>query len=93
MSLDRNGEDPMAPLVDIGLFHRLGIAVRGDGEGAARWFADTLGAEMGRSSPEPGDTHWTTRLRIGPTMIAMFAAAEDDTTGTITLYRRAYQAS
>ncbi len=82
----------MTALIEVGLFHRLGIAVRGDGEGPARWFADSLGAEIGKSEPEPGDTHWTTMLHIGPTAIALFAATQDDTTGTIGRYLDRYGA-
>lgn len=82
----------MAALVDVGLFHRLGIGLRGDGDAPARWFADTVGAELVRSAPEPGDTHWTTILRVGPTQIALFAAAPDDTTGTIARYVDRYGA-
>ncbi len=70
-------------MVDIGLFHRLGIAVRGEGEEPARWFEEVLGAEIARSHREPGDTHWSTVLRIGGTQIAVFAASETDTDGVI----------
>jgi hypothetical protein len=79
-------------LIEPGRFHRLGVAVRGDGEGSARWCADTLGAEITKSEPEPGDSHWTTIFYIGPSPIAMFAAPEDDTTGTIGRYVDRYGA-
>jgi hypothetical protein len=79
-------------LVEVGLFHRLGVALRGDGDGPAQWFAGTVGAEIGSSKPEPGDTHWTTMLQVGPTTIALFAAAADDTTGTIGRYVDRYGA-
>jgi methylmalonyl-CoA/ethylmalonyl-CoA epimerase len=79
-------------LVEVGLFHRLGVALRGDGEAPAQWFAGTIGAEIGSSKPEPGDTHWTTMLQVGPTTIALFAAAEDDATGTIGRYVDRYGA-
>jgi len=82
----------VAALVDVGLFHRLGIALRGDGDAPARWFAESVGAELVRSGPEPGDTHWTTILRIGPTQIALFAASSDDTSGTIARYVDRYGA-
>lgn len=75
---------PVVP--DIGLFHRLGVAVRGVGDAPAAWFADELGAEVSGTSPEPGDSHWTTMLQLGPTTVALFAAADDDTTGTIGRY-------
>ena len=74
------------------MFHRLGVALRGDGGGPAQWFADTIGAEVDSSKPEPGDTHWTTMLQVGPTTIALFSAAEDDTTGTIARYVDRYGA-
>jgi methylmalonyl-CoA/ethylmalonyl-CoA epimerase len=82
----------MAALVDVGLFHRLGIALRGDGDAPARWLAETVGAELVRSGPEPGDTHWTTILRIGPAQIALFAASPDDSSGTIARYVDRYGA-
>jgi hypothetical protein len=82
----------VSSVVDTGLFHRLGIAVRGEGEGPARWFADTLGAEIESSAPEPGDTHWTTMLHLGPSTVALFSAAADDTTGTIGRYLDRYGA-
>jgi catechol 2,3-dioxygenase-like lactoylglutathione lyase family enzyme len=78
--------------IDVGLFHRLGVAVRGDGEAPARWFRDKLGARILHSEPEPGDTHWTTMLELGPTNVALFCAAEDDTTGTIGRYLERYGA-
>jgi methylmalonyl-CoA/ethylmalonyl-CoA epimerase len=78
--------------IDVGLFHRLGVAVRGDGEAPARWFRDHLGARLLHSEPEPGDTHWTTMLELGPTNVALFSAAEDDTTGTIGRYLERYGA-
>ena len=76
----------MSEAIHVGLFHRLGIAVRGEGETSARWFADTLGARIANSMPEPGDTHWTTMLDIGTTTIALFSARDDDTEGTIARY-------
>jgi catechol 2,3-dioxygenase-like lactoylglutathione lyase family enzyme len=79
-------------LIEVGRFHRLGIALRGDGDGPARWFTDVLGAEVTKSAPEPGDTHWTTMLHIGSTGIALFAAAPDDTTGTIARFVDRYGA-
>src|SRR5436305_11480066 len=80
----------MDPIVDVGLFFRLGIALRGDGESPARWMADTLGAEVTAILPEPGDTHLTTMLRLGRSTIALFTAADDDTTGTIGRYLDRY---
>jgi hypothetical protein len=82
----------VSSVIDAGLFHRLGIAVRGEGEGPARWFADTLGAEIESSMPEPGDTHWTTMLHLGPSTVALFSAATGDTTGTIGRYLDRYGA-
>jgi methylmalonyl-CoA/ethylmalonyl-CoA epimerase len=79
-------------LVEVGLFHRLGIALRGDGDAPVRWFTDILGAEVTKSEPEPGDTHWTTMLHIGSTAIALFAAAPDDTTGTVARFVDRYGA-
>jgi hypothetical protein len=79
-------------LIEPGLFHRLGVAVRGDGEGPARWCADTLGATITKSAPEPGDSHWTTMLHVGPSPLALFAATEDDTTGTVGRYIDRYGA-
>jgi methylmalonyl-CoA/ethylmalonyl-CoA epimerase len=79
-------------VIDAGLFHRLGIAVRGNGEGPSRWFADTLGAKIESSMPEPGDSHLTTMLQLGPTTVALFTAALDDTTGTIGRYIDRYGA-
>jgi len=79
-------------VIETGLFHRLGIAVRGNGDGPARWFADTLGARIESSKPEPGDTHWTTMLQLGPTTVALFSASEDDSTGTIGRYLDRYGA-
>jgi catechol 2,3-dioxygenase-like lactoylglutathione lyase family enzyme len=83
---------------DVGLFHRLGVAVREetgtvepDGGAAAAgtaaaWFAGVLGAEVERSQLEPGDTHSTTMLWLGPSPFAVFAAGAADTTGTIGRY-------
>jgi len=82
----------VSSVVETGLFHRLGIAVRGEGGGPARWFEDTLGAEIESSKPEPGDTHWTTMLHLGPSTVALFSAAADDTTGTIGRYLERYGA-
>ena len=79
-------------LVEVGLFHRLGIALRGDGDAPARWFSDVLGAEVTKSEPEPGDTHWTTMLHIGSTAIALFAASPDDATGTVARFVDRYGA-
>lgn len=76
----------MPVAIDTGLFHRLGIAVRGEADGPARWLGETLGAELGPSMPEPGDTHWTTMLQLGPSTVALFSAGEDDESGTIARY-------
>ena len=88
----------MPVVADVGLFHRLGVAVREetgtvapDGgttptEPAASWFAGVLGAEVEASRPEPGDTHSTTILWLGRSPFAVFAATADDTRGTIGRY-------
>lgn len=87
---------PVVP--DVGLFHRLGVAVReepgtatpdgGDTAAgkAASWFAAVLGADLESTRPEPGDSHSTTMLWLGPSPFALFAASHDDTTGTIGRY-------
>ncbi|MET0628881.1 MAG: VOC family protein [Acidimicrobiia bacterium] len=76
----------MPVVADVGRFYRLGVAVRGVGDGPATWFVDELGAEVAGTNPEPGDSHRTTMLHLGPTAVALFAAADDDTTGTIGRY-------
>jgi methylmalonyl-CoA/ethylmalonyl-CoA epimerase len=85
-------------VADVGLFHRLGVALRegagtaGSDDGAATagsaasWFAGVLGAEVESTQLEPGDTHSTTMLWLGRSPFALFAAAADDTTGTIGRY-------
>ncbi|HLG68460.1 MAG TPA: VOC family protein [Acidimicrobiales bacterium] len=87
---------PVVP--DVGLFHRLGVAIRegtapgapdggaGAAGQAASWFAGVLGAEVEAPRPEPGDTHSTTMLWLGRSPVALFAAKGDDTTGTIGRY-------